>query len=81
MPRSCWRYLGTMLWTLPKWGLQYSAFVQRPLSTGPDERRVSWGRMCGEACDSCRIVLGAGAGWQSLGIHKPYSPQGPRGSG
>nr|XP_020024933.1 BRICHOS domain-containing protein 5 isoform X3 [Castor canadensis] len=50
MPRSCWQCLGTTPWTLPKWELRCITFVQRPPSTGPDGQRVSWGRLCGEAC-------------------------------
>lgn len=48
MPRNCWQCLGAMRWTLPRWGLQCSTFVQRPPFTGHVEWRVSGSRLCGE---------------------------------
>lgn len=45
MPRSSWQFWGPILWTLPKWELRCNTFVSTLPSTGPDEQRVSWGRV------------------------------------
>lgn len=76
MPRSCWQCLGAVRWTLPRWGLLCGTFVQRPPFTGPDEQRVSWGRLCGGAWAPAGQSV-AGWGRSPLGIMEAPPPRAP----
>ena len=71
-PRSCWQCLGTMRWTLPRWGLPCRAFVQRPPFTGLDEQRVS-----GAGCKERPRLRGRGRGEEALGFMEAPPPRAP----